>query len=468
MGKVVNREGNEYLRGNFSPIDDEIEVRELAVTGAIPSALTGLYLRNGPNPMFEPLGSYHWFDGDGMLHGIRLEGGKASYRNRWIQSRGLAAEKRAGRAVYGGMKTMSLTDPALVGESGPLKNTANTNVIRHAGRILCLMEGAVPTEVKPDLGTVGEHDFAGRLQTPFTAHPKLDPETGEMLAFGYIPTLKYLRVSPTGELLQSEDIGVGKPTMMHDFTCTTGHAIFMDAPALLDFESFFAGGPMVKWDPSYGTRIGVMPRTGRGSDIRWFEIDVGYVVHFMNAWEEGRKIMVDGFRFREMDFGTSDGKIPDPDGFLTRFTIDLDAGSVKLERIGELPGEFPRVRPEVEGRKHRYSVAATFVKGPPSGPRFDSVTLYDSTSGKQSTHAFRDGEITGEPVFAPDPSGTAENDGWILTMVSDAEGAHTDLVILDGHDLSETARVHMPRRVPFGFHGNWLPDGSEALTTPRR
>lgn len=468
MARVVNARGSAYLAGNFAPIEDEIDVAELPVTGAIPPELTGLYLRNGPNPMFEPLGDYHWFDGDGMLHGVRLSGGKASYRNRWIQSRGLGAEKRAGRAVYGGMKTMSLTDPALVGESGPMKNTANTHVVRHAGKILCLMEAALPTEVTHDLETVGELDFGGRLQGPFTAHPKIDPRTGEMLAFGYIPTLKYMRFSSSGELLQCEDVAVPKPTMMHDFTCTSGHAIFFDAPAVLDFESFFAGGPMVRWDPSYGTRIGVLPRTGKGSEVRWFEIDNGYVVHFMNAWEEGRRILIDGCRFDKMDFGVADGSIPDPDGFLTRFTIDLDAGTVRQERLGELPGEFPRVRPEVEGSKHRFGVAATFVKGPPNGPRFDSVTLYDLETGEQKTHAFRDGEITGEPVFAADPAGTAENDGWIVSMVSDVDGKHTDLVILDGHDLSETARVHMPRRVPFGFHGNWLPDGGDALVTPRR
>jgi carotenoid cleavage dioxygenase len=185
----------------------------------------------------------------------------------------------------------------------------------------------------------------------------------------------------------------------------------------------------------------------------------------MNAWEEGNRIMVDGCRFEQMDFGAGDASIPDPESFLTRFTIDLDAGTVSEQRLGDLPGDFPRVRAEVAGEKYRYGVAATFARTAPQGPRFDSVTLYDMVDGSERTHEYRDGEVTGEPVFAPDPSGTAENDGWIISMVSDAGGSHSDLVILDAHDMTETARVHMPRRVPFGFHGNWLPEGSDSMLT---
>lgn len=467
MGQVKNICGSEYLADNFAPIEDEIDVGELKVTGAIPPALSGLYLRNGPNPMFEPLGDYHWFDGDGMLHGIRIENGKASYRNRYIRSRGLAAEESAGRAIFGGMNTLNLTDAELAAEAGGVKNTGNTNVVRHHGKILCLMEAAAPTIVNEDLETIGETNFGGKLQGAFSAHPHIDPRTGEMLSFGYVPNLKYMRFSPSGEMLQCEEIAVPKPTMMHDFTFTKNHAIFFDSPAVLDFEKFLSGGSLVEWEPENGTRIGVLPREGRGDEVRWFEIENGYCVHFMNSFEEDGKIMVDGCRFNRMDFGAPDSSIPDPDGFLTRFTIDPETGTVKQDRLGELPGEFPRVRAEIEGEKHRYGTAGTFAKGAPRGPRFDSVTTYDLEKGTEKTHAFADGEITGEPVFAPDPAGTAENDGWILSMVSDEKGAHTDLVILDAHDLKETARVHMPRRVPFGFHGNWLPAGSDSMSTPQ-
>ena len=467
MVAVNNVCGSPFLSGNFAPVEDEMESPRLEVTGAIPSALSGLYLRNGPNPMFEPLGKYHWFDGDGMLHGVRITNGRASYRNRWVRSRGLAVEQRNGRAVYGGMSTIAQLDPAVVREGGAMKNTANTNVVRHAGRILCLMEGGLPTEVTPDLETVGEYDFGGKLASAFTAHPHVDGRTGEMLAFSYVPSLQLLRVSAAGELIQVEQIAVPKPTMMHDFTITERHAVFFDAPAVMDFAAFLQGDQLVRWCPENGTRIGVLPRGSSGSDVRWIEIENGYVVHFLNSWDEGDEVVVLGCRFDRMDFGAGEGDAPAADAYLTRFRVNPAAGTVKQERIGELPSEFPRVRPEFEGYRNRFGVAASFARSAPNGPAFDSVTLYDLERGTERTHTFREGEVTGEPVFAPDPSGSAENDGWVLAMVSDRDGRHSDLVILDAHDLSETARVHMPRRVPFGFHGNWLPDGSESMTTPR-
>ncbi len=447
-----------YLTGNFAPVEDEIDAGPLEVTGAIPPELSGLFLRNGPNPVFDPLGSYHWFDGDGMLHGITIRDGAATYRNRWIDTPGLAAERRAGRALYGGMSTFAPPDPALVGDE-MMKNVANTNIVRHAGRILCLWEAGLPTRVTPDLETLGRFDFDGRLHGAMTAHPHLDPRTGEMLFFGYVPSLQYHRVGADGRLLQSVAIPLPKPVMMHDFTFTERHAIFFDAPAVMDFGAMMRGEPLVRWQPDNGTRIGVMARDGDGSDLRWFEIDTGYVVHFLNSWADGNRIVIDACRFDEMDFGAANADVPDATARLCRFTVDLDAGRATWERLGELPSEFPRVPPAVEGRRHRYGYTASFATGRPQGPRFDSVTKYDLARGAtETTHVFGPGQVTGEAVFAPDPTGTAEDDGWLLSLVHDEGRTQTDLVILDARDMKETARVHMPRRVPYGFHANWLPD----------
>ena len=170
-----------YLQGNFAPVDDEIDVERLEVTGAIPPHLSGAFLRNGPNPVFDPLGDYHWFDGDGMLHRITLRDGVASYRNRWIATRGLAAERRAGRALYGGMSHYAPPDPALVGDE-MMKNLANTNVVRHAGRILRLWEAGLPTRVTPDLATIGPFDFDGRLRGAMT--PIRVPLSGRQVTSG--------------------------------------------------------------------------------------------------------------------------------------------------------------------------------------------------------------------------------------------------------------------------------------------
>src|SRR3989441_767991 len=162
---------NPFLQGNFAPWRMEGIAEDLEVVGAIPRDLNGTYYRNGPNPAFEPRGRYHWFDGDGMIHAVTLRDGRAAYRNRWVASAGLGEEQRAGQALYPSLLDLSLSE-------GPaFKNTGNTNIVFHAGRLLALMEAALPTRLAPEtLVTIGEHDFDGRLRGPMTAHPKLDPE----------------------------------------------------------------------------------------------------------------------------------------------------------------------------------------------------------------------------------------------------------------------------------------------------
>ena len=448
-----------YLTGGYAPVTDERDDSDLAVTGELPSALRGEFLRNGPNPMFTPKGRYHLFDGDGMLHRVTLADGRASYRNRWIHSRGLEAEIAAGHALYGGMANADFPDPQVVGDAGAMKNVANTHVVRHADRTLCLWEAGLPTLVDSELATVGPWDFDGRLDGAMTAHPKIDPTTGEMLFFGYSglpPFLRFHVADASGALVRTVSIDLPAPVMIHDFVTTAEHAIFFDAPAVFDFAGFAAGGPMIDWKPDHGTRIGVMPRDGNGDDIRWFEIDTCYVFHFMNAWTDGSAIVIDACRLSRMDIGLrSEGEIAaDSDGHLARFTVDLDAGRASWERIGRLPGDFPRIDDRRAGLANRFGYTATYSSGHGTGDQFDAVTKYDLVAGTETIRRF-DGRVAGEPVFAADPDGTAEDDGWLLTFVGD--GASSQLAVLDAHDLRVVAEVEMARRVPFGFHGSWLP-----------
>ncbi|MFN7150140.1 MAG: carotenoid oxygenase family protein, partial [Microthrixaceae bacterium] len=205
-GHVDNHDHQPDLEGNMFPVSEEVDVAHLEIIGDLPHGLRGSFVRNGPNPLFQPVGRYHMFDGDGMLHGITFDGeGGASYRNRWIRSSGLCAEVELGRAVYPGLgDVMNFPDPALVGDAGPVKNPANTHVIRHAGRYLALWEGGLPTEITPSLDTVGEYDFDGRLRGAMTAHPRLDPRTGEMFFFAYSvfePVIRYYVVDASGTLV---------------------------------------------------------------------------------------------------------------------------------------------------------------------------------------------------------------------------------------------------------------------------
>src|SRR5262245_60470938 len=215
---------NPFLQGNFGPWREEGFASDLEVIGELPRELNGTFYRNGPNPAFEPPGRYHWFDGDGMIHAIQLENGRASYRNRWVRSHGLEEERAAGRALYPGIFDLQ------PGETPTFKNTANTNTVWHAGKLLALMEAAVPTQLRPDtLDTLGEYDFRGRLGGAMTAHPKMDPETGEMLFFGYapFPYLQYYVADRGGALVKHEVIDLAWGSMVHDFAVTKDHVVFI-------------------------------------------------------------------------------------------------------------------------------------------------------------------------------------------------------------------------------------------------
>src|SRR5215468_3307567 len=293
---------NPFLQGNFAPWRLEGDAVDLEVTGEIPRDLNGTFYRNGPNPAYEPRGRYHWFDGDGMIHAIALRDGRASYRNRWVRSRGLSEEREAGRALYPGLLDIG------GGEVPQFKNTANTNIVAHAGKLLALMEAALPTELALcTLETVGEYDFGGRLAGPMTAHPKLDPETGEMLFFGYSPFppfLQYHVADRAGQLVRSEVIDVAWPSMIHDFAVTKDQVIFILCPLVFSFENVRERGGVFSWEPERGTRLGVMPRRGTSADVRWFDTDPCYVFHPMNAYEDGDAVVLDVARYRRLDFMT--------------------------------------------------------------------------------------------------------------------------------------------------------------------
>lgn len=452
---------NPFFQGLMAPVFDERDDRDLRVTGKIPAGLNGMFVRNGPNPQFAPLGAYHPFDGDGMVHAVYFEGGRARYRNRWIESAGLLAERKRGRACYGSVSEFRMTDPDIIEEAGFMKNNANTHTLRHAGRYFALMEAAKPTELSRELATLGEYDFDGKLEGPMTAHPKIDPRTGELVFFGYSPFPPYLRhhvADPSGALVRSVTIDIPAPVMMHDFAVTERYSIFFDAPAIFDLEAMMRGEPGIRWEPDRGTRIGVLPRRGRADEIRWFEIPNCYVVHFFNAWDSGRSIVIHAPAFERMPGGLQFDRpeqIEQPMPW--KWTIDLDTGTVKSEQTDDRSGEFPRIDERRTGQRHRYMYNALARSW-----RFDfdfhGVIKYDIDTGKSQHFIHGDTAVSGEHVFAPNPEGTAEDDGWLLTLVSDRRTEASELVVLDARDVTAepVARVHMPRRVPLGFHANWF------------
>ncbi|WP_251093825.1 carotenoid oxygenase family protein [Streptomyces sp. Caat 7-52] len=428
-----------HLLGNYAPVAEELTAHHLPVTGTIPPELSGWYLRNGPNPADAASG--HWFFGDGMVHGVRLEGGPAtSYRNRWVRTSRLTD----GARMYDGQGRRDLT-------AGP----ANTHVVRHAGRTLALVETALPYELTRELDTKGPYDFGGRLHTAMTAHPKTCPVTGELHFFGYgmlEPThLTYHRADATGELVLSRPVEVPAPTMLHDFALTAGHVVFMDLPVVFDVELALTGGTMpYSWDDEHGARLGLLRRDDPHGEVRWLPVDPCYVFHVLNAHDapDGTVVLY-VMRYPEMWRRTADGGTRPQQAVLWKWTVDPARGTVREEQLDDRPGEFPRVDDRLTGLAagHGHVTCGT------------SLVRYDLRSGGVTAHDFGAGRVPGEAAFAP-ADGTAGGAGWLLTYVHDAATDRSELVVLDADDLAAppVATIRLPGRVPFGFHGNWLAD----------
>jgi carotenoid cleavage dioxygenase len=432
-----------HLRGNYAPVQQEITAFDLPVEGAIPPELTGLYLRNGPNP--KSGWSTHWFVGDGMLHGVRLEAGRASwYRNRWVRTRSLEE----------GLSFVSAD-----GSVDRSVGVANTAVVAHARRIFALVESSLPTEVTGELETLGAYDFGGRLATAMTAHPKVCPATGELHFFGYAfapPFLTYHRADAAGKLVQSEVIEVPGPTMIHDFAITRGRVVFMDLPVVFDPALVAEGRFPYRWSDAYGARVGIMPRGGSNTDVRWFEIEPCYVFHPLNAWDDADAVGVDVVRYRELWRKDSQGFDP---ATLHRWRLDLATGKATEQALDDRPIEFPRVDARRVGLSHRFGWA---VSSPTSIVEPSALVKYDLASGKVEVHEFGAGLAPGEGVFVPASGSAGEDEGFVLAYVYDASRDGSELVILDAARFAArpVARIRLPQRVPFGFHGAWVPDPS--------
>ncbi len=434
-----------HLRDNWAPVLDERTDTKLRVEGTIPPALNGEYLRTGPNPASGR--SSHWFFGDGMVHGVRLADGKAEwYRNRFVQ-------------------TPNITDPKEEGANiGDLaRGTGNTNVVAHNGDILCLEEGHWPWRIDRELNTLGVQNYGGALTCSMTAHPKVCPITGELLAFSYLnfepPYLTYVRISADGVVQQLEGIDIPNLVMMHDWNVTQNYVVFMDLPVCFDLDALSTGLPF-RFNRAAGARLGVMPRTGTNADVRWFEIDPCFVFHPVNAHEDGDRIVLHVSRQSEA-FSTSNDDYAEV-GRLWRWTIDLTAGTVAEQLIDDRPGDFGRVDDRMVGRDARYGyLMAMAGEGVAEEPVYGAALWkYDLRSGRCWEHQLGDGVRGAEPVFAPASPTAAEDDGWIISLSHDTRSDESRLLIIDAQDFTAppVATVHLPRRVPYGAHGSWIAD----------
>ncbi len=447
-----------FLTGNFAPVRSEDDFA-LTVTGKIPDGLNGALYRNGPNPQFEPRGDFHWFGGDGMIHGFFIEDGQARYRNRWVHTPRWTDEHKAGRALFG-----SMGGPSALSVTGHDSGVANTNIVRHAGRLMALEEAHAPFEL--DAQTL---EAKGYVETGgnFTAHPKMDPETGEMVWFAYsagvLPLndqIDYGVTDGAGKITRRDRFTAPYASMVHDFLVTRNHVLFPILPLTGSLTRAMRGGPAFAWEPEKGAFVGVMDRRASVDTIRWFELPPCYVFHPMNAWEEGSLIHAEVMEYpRAPLFPNVDGSKPEDDSaVLVRWTFDLAAPSNTVKRtvLDDMAGEFPRFDERRAGLPYRHGWFASQAGRDVLG--FDSLSHIDLATGKRTTMLLPDGDNASEPVFVPRSADAGEGDGWLLAPVYRAATNTSDLIILDAQDITAgpVATIHVPRRVPFGFHGNWV------------
>lgn len=464
-----------YRTGAWRPNLVEYDADDLdVIEGRVPDDLAGTYLRNTENPLLPAIGRYHPFDGDGMLHAITFAGGRASYRNRMIQTSGLAAELEAGVPLWAGIieaPATSVRDG--FGARGRMKDASSTDVVVHAGAALTSFYqcGELYAHDPRTLDPAGPLSWSASFGSPaarmgVSAHPKLDETTNELLVFGYSTHAPYFHfgvVGPDGALVREQPVPLPGPRLPHDMAFTEHFAIVGDFPLFWDPELLARGVHRPRFYPDLPTRFGLVPRAG--GDVRWFEAAPTYVLHFINAFEDGDTVVIDGY-FQEDPMprpDRADGewaglkKMVDVSAMRARphrWRLDLATGRVTEEKLFDLISEFPSIDGRVGGRRHRHAYVMT---AKPGWFLFDGMARIDFESGAMQTWRWPDGVYGSEGPLAPRAGSSREGDGYVITFVSDTVRDTSECQIFDAQhlDAGPIARVALPERICAGTHACW-------------
>ncbi|HAM75702.1 MAG TPA: dioxygenase [Alcanivorax sp.] len=463
---------NPYLHGVYAPTTDELDVSGLAVEGELPADLEGAYFRNGPNPVFEPKNRYHPFDGDGMVHGVYFRNGQAAYRNRYVDTLALQGERADGRSISPGV--MGPFDYSL--SPFGIKDTSNTDIFIYNGDLMSLWYNAGhPYRLDAQtLGTKGYYDLEGRAQRRMSAHSKVDLATGELLFFDYgdePPYMTYGVADPSGKLKHEVAIDLPGPRLPHDIGFTTNYTILHDLPFFHDMNVLRQHGYRVlTFHRNIPTRFGLIPRYGAGSEVRWFECEPCYILHTSNAWEAGEWVIMDGCRSTNPmpETKPGEGELASMLAYMRleannyRWRFNLRTGEVREGPIDDLNTEFNKTNPLYHGREGRFAYHQRIPLHHEGGLtlRFTGLVKYDNETGKRWQWNYGPGVFGSESVFAPRrgaTASTAEDDGYVITLVTDSNTWQSDCLIFDARDIEAgpVARVRMPQRVPYGFHATW-------------
>ncbi len=441
---------NIFLKGINAPVFYETDLDNLKVTGVIPPDLEGIYIRNGPNPLFKPSSYNYPLEGDGMLHAFYFDGSKVRYRNRWIWTRGLKYELYEGKAL-----------PEI-----KFRNYANTNIFAYGGVILALYEAGLPYQITPELETVGKWNFQGNIEQSMAAHPKLDPQTGELHFFRYSllnsPYLTYYVANHQGEIIRTLPIDLPQPALLHDMAITKNYAIFFHCPLVFEMlRAMKCNSPFI-WKPEIGTKIILIHRHDWKRKPVSLETDAFWLWHFMNAYEENEQILIDFVYYPQVKLESTLEAILATKAHLHRFTVNPDTKTIKSQPLDDRFVDLPTIDPRQTGRSYRFGYAPyidlnlTAQKKIPN--YYPEIIQYNVREQTSKVHRFKPGCYGGEAIFVPKKNGGSELDGYVMTLVFDENKQKSDLVILDpaNFEAEPIATIHLPVRIPSGFHGNWI------------
>ena len=468
---------NPYLHGPYTPVVSEITTVDLSVgAGEIPNDLYGAYLRNGPNPVLPPRGAYHWFDGDGMVHGVYFRDGRASYIRKWVRTRALQEEIARGTVELSGvMGPFDLTKmqgrESVAINPDYCKDTSNTSLNFHNGKLLSAWYNAGHIyRLDPlTLETEGEENFGGGLHTTLNAHAKTDPRTGELIDYDYGDFQSYLTyyvISKDGRVRHKTRVDLPGPRLPHDTTITSNFTILHDFPLFHDINLLRRTGyRVVTFRRDLPSRFGVIPRYGTQDQIRWFEFAPGYVLHMVNAWEDGDWIVMDGCFQPDPTIRRDPAEGPLGSmlaylryrGHLRRWRMNLKTGEKQEQQLDDLNVEFCLPDTSLYGQRSRFSYHQ-LIPTDLQTLAFEGLVKYDHNDGSREIYHYPKGWYANETPFAKSTRGGDEDTGYAVTLATNVADYRSEAWIFNAQRIKDgpIARVELPARVATGFHATWL------------
>ncbi len=458
-----------YLQGNYAPVEEERDIGqdELVIEGEVPQQLVGAYMRDGANTAYQPNHYVYPLDGDGMVHSVYFNKGKVEYKNRWVQTSHLMTERKYDRTIYGSVGKLLEVPQDVIdagGEPSPIRNTANTNVLYHGGKLLAMWEGGFPHLLNNDLSTVGLYDYDGALQPgdALTAHPKICPDSGDLISCTqrWDSPNYFLQVfDKNGKHKQTTMVEFERKGIIHDLQITENYVVIFYAPAFHSLEKAMKGEDPFEWQPELGTKIIAIPRDGVSEQIV-FETDPFFSWHYCNGFEEGGKIIIDYIWISSIPFTQAQGTgVEKQPRRMYRMTLDPKTKQVTNEQFSDVFCEFSRVDERLMGKKYRYGFAASSDREWGDAHGYNCTGRYDFETGETTLWNFGDEANAGEPAYVPNPESSREEDGWITNFVyNPGEGAFLSLISAGNFEAGPVCKVRIPGRVPNGFHGNWCQD----------